>query len=388
MSPTPLRILIAGGGVAAAEAALALPALARDRVRVELLAPGDELVLKPEAVRSPFSGTPAPRIALDRLPVRRYASALAAVDADAHEVYTTDGGRIGYDRLIVATGARSVDAVPGATLFRGPLSAGKVEGALRAARARALFVAPPGCGWPLPIYELALLARHEVAPLREIAIVSPEARPLDVFGRIASDALARLLYRAGIEFLPNTVAVEALDDVLATEDGRMISADAVIAMPSLRGPSIDGLPQDPNGFLTVDEHCRVTGVADVLAAGDVTAGPIKQGGLATQQADAAAEWIAAEAGAAVTPHACRRVLRGVVLTGDTPLYLRRDLDDDEGLARPLRDVTRAVSRVQLWWPNGKIAGRYLTSFIAGGGEPGATLLDRPPRQSSRSKSVR
>ena len=67
---------------------------------------------------------------------------------------------------------------------------------------------------------------------------------------------------------------------------------------------------------------------DVFAAGDATDQPIKQGGLATQQADAAAELIAAEAGARVTPRPFRRVLRGVVLTGEAPLYLRRDLDDD------------------------------------------------------------
>src|SRR4051794_30113605 len=102
MSPTPLRILIAGGGVAAAEAALALYALARGRVTIDLLAPGDELVEKPQSVLSPFTGPPAPRVPLDKLPVRRHASALAAVDADAHEVRTTDGGRLGYDRLIVA----------------------------------------------------------------------------------------------------------------------------------------------------------------------------------------------------------------------------------------------------------------------------------------------
>ena len=66
----------------------------------------------------------------------------------------------------------------------------------------------------------------------------------------------------------------------------------------------------------------------MFAAGDVTIGPVKQGGLATQQADAVAEAIATEAGAAVTPRPCRRVLRGVVLTGEAPLYLRRDLDDD------------------------------------------------------------
>ena len=95
-----------------------------------------------------------------------------------------------------------------------------------------------------------------------------------------------------------------------------------------------------HGFIEIDEHARVRGVPDVFAAGDATTEPIKQGGLATQQADAAAEQIAAEAGAPVAPRPFRRVLRGVVLTGEAPLYLRRDLDDDRRsparCAAPLR----------------------------------------------------
>ena len=78
---------------------------------------------------------------LRELGIVRHRGALAAVDVQGHAVRTTDGGRLGYDRLIVATGARSVDGVPGATTFRGPLSAGVVEGALRGARERVLFIA-------------------------------------------------------------------------------------------------------------------------------------------------------------------------------------------------------------------------------------------------------
>jgi sulfide:quinone oxidoreductase len=96
----------------------------------------------------------------------------------------------------------------------------------------------------------------------------------------------------------------------------------VIALARLQGPRIAGLPADADGFIPVDPHGRVTGARDVFAAGDATAGPIKQGGLAAQQADAAAETIAAEAGAPVAPRPCRRVLRAVVLTGEAPLYLR------------------------------------------------------------------
>ena len=143
--------------------------LARDRVTIDLLAPAGDFVQRQSSVLSPFSGEAAPRVPLDRLPeigVTRHRGSLAAVDGPAHEVRTTDGGHFGYDRLIVAPGARAVEGVPGATTFRGPISAGAVEAALRAARERALFVLPPDFGWPLPIYELALLAASELQTAR------------------------------------------------------------------------------------------------------------------------------------------------------------------------------------------------------------------------------
>ena len=49
-----MRVLIAGGGVAALEAALALRALAEDRVSVEMLAPEPQFWYRPLAVAEPF----------------------------------------------------------------------------------------------------------------------------------------------------------------------------------------------------------------------------------------------------------------------------------------------------------------------------------------------
>jgi sulfide:quinone oxidoreductase len=146
--------------------------------------------------------------------------------------------------------------------------------------------------------------------------------------------------------------------------GRLIPAGAVIALPRLEGPAIPGLPADGEGFLEIDEHARVDDLLDVFAAGDATAGPVKQGGLAAQQADAAAETIAAEAGAPVRPRPYRPVLRGLLLTGDAPLYMRKDLQTATTLARPLRTSPPQTSRAPLWWPSEKIVGRYLTSFLA------------------------
>jgi sulfide:quinone oxidoreductase len=374
-----MRVLVTGAGVAGLEAVLALHALAGDRVTISLLAPTSDFVQRQSSVLAPFSGEDPPHVPLEQLPVHWHRGALAAVDTEAHTVTTSDGGELGYDRLIVAPGARAIDGVPGAVTFRGPISAGAVENVLRRSHDRALFVLPADTGWPLPVYELALLTAHEFPNVPEIAVVSPEPRPLDIFGPVASDALARLLDRARIAFIGDTRAAEVLGGALVTDTGRLIGADAIIALPRVVGPGIPGLPCDPDGFLEIDAHARVVGVPDVFAAGDATAGPVKQGGLATQQADAAAEAIAADAGAPVDPRPYRRILRGVVLTGEEPLFLRRDLDDEHALARPLRGAPPGVSRVQLWWPSGKIAGRYLTGFLAAGGTPGERLTDRPKR---------
>jgi sulfide:quinone oxidoreductase len=337
--PSPLRVLVAGGGVAALEASLALQALAGDRVRVETLAPSDELVERPWSVLTPFTGTPAPRANIKRdSPSLEnsvwHRGALAAVDVAAQTVTTTDGGTLGYDRLIVAPGARRVEGVPGAVTFRGAVNAGAVEAALRGAPERVLFVAPPGCGWPLPVYELALLAAREYD--LDVTVVSYEPRPLDEFGVTAADAVARVLDRAGVEFLPSVEAVAVVEHALVCADGRMLGADAIVALPVLRGPAIAGLPTDPDGFIVVDGDGRVPGAPNVFAAGDATTVPIKQGGLAAQQADTIAGQIATELGA--PPRRARRVLRAVLLTDEAPLYLRRDLDDDRTLVRRLRSV--------------------------------------------------
>jgi sulfide:quinone oxidoreductase len=97
----------------------------------------------------------------------------------------------------------------------------------------------------------------------------------------------------------------------------------------------------------------------------VTNGAIKQGGLAAQQADAAAAAIAAEAGAPVDPAPATRVLRAQLVTAGRPLWLR---------GWPGTDSPGHVSSTPLWQPAGKLAGRFLAGFIATG-EPDRELED-------------
>jgi CBS domain-containing protein len=83
---------------------------------------------------------------------------------------------------------------------------------------------------------------------------------------------------------------------------------------------------------------------------------VKQGGIAAQQAVAAAEAIAVLAGASLVPHPFRPILRGLLLTGSEPQYLRRDLS---GGGEP-----DWAGSAPIWWPPTKIVGRRLAPFLA------------------------
>lgn len=146
-------------------------------------------------------------------------------------------------------------------------------------------------------------------------------------------------------------AVQATERGFVVEPGGRALSGRVVALPRAVGPAVDGLANDVRGFIQVDAHGEVFGTANVWAAGDAIAFPVKQGGLAAQQAVAAAQAITARAGAEVQPAPFRPVLRGVLLTGRGQAWLRRA---DEGEAQ----------RRALFWPPTKIAGRYLSPYLA------------------------
>ena len=360
-------MLIAGGGAAALEAVLALEALAGARVRMELLTPADEFVFRPLLVGEPFDRTEARHVPLRELlagrPVRHVEDGLAAVDAAARRVRTTSGAGRSYDALLVASGARTAEAVPGALTFDGPGAVSAYRELLSdldwARVKRVVFTLAPGAGWSIPLYELALLTAAHLSDrgmAHHLEIVTPEPTPLAAFGAQASQYVADLLERSNIAVRSGVAPRAVTDGALLLADGGSVPADRVVALPRSVGTRIPGLPADAEGFVPVDEHGRVEGLEHVYAAGDVTAWPQKQGGLASQQADAAAETIAAWAGAPVQPAPFRPVLRGLLLTDDRPVFLR-----GQDVGSPEETSTATTS--PLWWPAGKIAGRHLTAYL-------------------------
>ncbi|MDQ3725897.1 MAG: FAD-dependent oxidoreductase [Actinomycetota bacterium] len=368
----PCKVLIVGGGVGALESALALRDLAGDRVEVEICAGRADFVYRPFAVGEPYGASRVLRYDLKRLAERcgvgfRLEN-VASVDTAIRCATGHDGTELPYDYLIVAPGSRLLWSVPGTTTFWGVAEEPEIQEIvqrLREGRLRHLvFTLPGGNGWSLPAYELALLAATELSKAAlfrtRLTIVTPEAAPLEIFGRRASEEVAEILRRSGVEVVTGAHPVKYERGALEVLSGEKIAADAAISLPRLEGRRIEGLPYDPSGFIPVDEHSRVRGLADVFAVGDVTDFPVKQGGIATQQADAAAEAIAAELGCEVEARPLEPVLRGVLWTGVKPRYLFGWFGDG--------DEETSVASERPPWPidnPSKLIGRYLTPFLSG-----------------------
>lgn len=362
------HVVIAGGGVAALEAVLALRSRAGERVALTLVAPQAEFTYRPLSVREPFAlgsalSVPLSRVARD-FGVELVGDALESVDVDRHEARLANGETLGYDALLVAIGARRAPAFEHVVTFRGQEDSESVHGLIQDLEGgyvrRVAFVVPAATSWPLPIYELALMAAERAYDMNldvELTVVSPEPSPLRIFGAQASDDVAALLDAAGVAFEGSTSAdVPGLGTVVLHPHGRVLECDRVVALARVLPIHVDGLPRDRDGFIPADRHGRAQGATDVYAAGDGISFPVKQGGLACQQADAAADSIARWAGASLEPQPFQPVLRGQLLTGKRPWFMEKDISGTAGDAFDSRAET-------LWWPPGKIAGEYIEPYL-------------------------
>ncbi len=369
MTTTPFRVLIAGGGVAGIEALLMLRELAGERCELTIADAQPDFVYRPLAVAEPFA-----RDQVRRYPIAQIAAdagatlvpdRVVAIDDDERVALTEGGRRLRYDAVLLATGAASVRAYDHALNWDEKSGTERLGGLLRDIEQgyvhRLAFVVPSGPGWPLPAYELALLTAHQAKAMGmspQITLVTSEVAPLALFGPAASNAVADELRKAGVGFHGCTYAdVEKghAATIVLHPGMRRIDVDRVVAMPRLVGRAPEGVPTDRDGFVAVDAHGRVAGLTHAWAAGDGIAFPVKFGGLAAQQADAAAEAIAAVAGVDITPEPLRPVLRGQILLGHGTRFMHHVAGgEDKG----------TVADHTLWWPPGKVAGRLLAPYLA------------------------
>jgi sulfide:quinone oxidoreductase len=365
----PLNVLIVGGGVAALEAMLALRHLAEARVDLTLLCPESDFRIRPVSVAVPFGRGEVHSVPIADLTTavgaRLVRAVLREVDATRRQVLTDAGDVIAYDALIVACGARRQPVLKGSLTFTGEEDVGAVKELLQQLSngtvSRVVFALPQGASWALPLYELALLTATYVSEQRlagvSLALVTPEQRPLDQFGGDVSIAVAQLLHERHINVHTSTRPIGVYDDGLIVAPPGRLLADRVVSVPQAFGTPIAGIPHNHAGFIATDELGRVRELEAVYAIGDITTFPIKQGGIAAQQADLVAQVLAKQAGAPLDdPAPLRPVLRGLLLTGDASRYL-------VAVTGPSHGDTASVSTEPLWSPEGKIAAQHLSRYL-------------------------
>ena len=363
-----LRVVIVGGGVAALEAAIALQRLAPEQTTTTVVAPNEEFVVRPLTVREPFAYASARRYPLAE--IVRDAGAellvdeLAWVEPASHAVHTKADRVLEYDALVLALGARAVPRYEHAITIDDRHLDAALHGLIQDIEGgyvdSVAFVAPGRMAWPLPLYELALMTAGRAYDMNvelTTTVITPEDRPLAIFGAIASDAVAQRLERARIKTITSAYAeIPHSGEVVISPGGRELRVNRVVALPELYGPAVRGVPLGEHGFIRVDPYGRVRDLEGVYAAGDAIDFPIKHGGVGSQQADVVAQSIAALAGASVTPEPFNPVIHGMLLTDAEPLYLTAKLTGGQGFSSEISDTAD-------WEPPSKIASKYLAPYL-------------------------
>jgi sulfide:quinone oxidoreductase len=366
--PEKLRVIIAGGGVTALETAFALRELAPDHTDVTVIAPNTEFVYRPMIVREPFAYGSAQRYPL--APIIHDAGAkllsdkLAWIEPGGQVLHTKAGEEISYDALVLALGAKAVPLYRHAITIDDRCLDETLRGLIQDIESGYIsslaFVAPGRMPWQLPLYEIALMTAGRAYDMNmdlQVTIVSPEDAPLAIFGSGASDGVSKLLERAKIKTLNSAYAeIPNAGEVVINPGDRRLYVDRVVALPELYGSPVRGIPLGENGFIRVNQYGQVPDVGPIYAAGDATTFAIKHGGLGSQQADAAAESIAALAGAPVTPEPFNPVIHGMLLTDSKPVYLTAHIAGGQGFKSEITDTPT-------WSPPAKIAAKYLAPYL-------------------------
>ncbi|HLR95367.1 MAG TPA: FAD-dependent oxidoreductase, partial [Jiangellaceae bacterium] len=274
--------VIAGGGLAGAKAAEALREQGFDGSLTIL---GDETHLpyeRPPLSKEYLAGTAS----RDSLDVHnsdwyrehdvdlRLGTAAEAIDATAHEVVLSGGTRIGYDKLLLATGSRARHlSIPGITA-REVFTLRTVEDSDRIDEAltNSSHVAIIGGGWIG--MEVAANARGRGA---EVTVIEAAQYPLgSALGPELAQVFVDLHQQQGVTLHPSATVSEITADEAGTAtgvrlaDGTWVPANVVVvavgAQPNLELAESAGL--DINGGVLVDESLQ-SGDPDICAAGDI-----------------------------------------------------------------------------------------------------------------------
>jgi 3-phenylpropionate/trans-cinnamate dioxygenase ferredoxin reductase component len=264
-----MELLIVGGGLAAQRCIETLRAAGDDRpvtvVCEEPVRPYDRPPLSKEGLLGAIDPSFRPEGWYREHGVElRLGAAARKLDPARRRVTLDDGERLGYDALLIATGARArtLPGVPRAQLLRTRFDGERLREALEG-------------GGPLAVVGAGLIGLEAAAAARalgvEVTVVEAAPRPLaGVLGPRAGAWLTALHRAEGVVLRTGVTVGRDLGGALELSDGTRIEAEHVLAGVGV-APAAGWLAGSGLGLgaVAVDESGR-TALPGVYAAGDVT----------------------------------------------------------------------------------------------------------------------
>ena len=189
------------------------------------------------SIREPFAYVAAARHPLkqiaDDIGAQLVTDSFAWPDADARIAHTESGEVLHYDALILCLGARIQARYEHAiTLDDGridELAHGLIQDIEGGYIRKLAFVSPPRMTWPLPLYELALMSAKRAFDMNvelTIMLLTPEDKPLQIFGAGASRGVSELLTKNRVELIASaSCEVPEPGRVVITPNRRKLAAE-------------------------------------------------------------------------------------------------------------------------------------------------------------------
>lgn len=232
----------------------------------------------------------------DSVPIRPSAAALAwvrqvtgtvnTIDPGARTVALGDGTKLGFDALVIATGARNaIDKVPGlleavqrgnAVHYYSVEAASQAHQALREFTGGSLVFLITSQPYRCPVapYEGSMLAADLLRDngsrsCTSISVFSPERHPMPSAGPFAGPELVELLNSNGIAFFGEHVLDHIDSDAknIHFQHGAVVPFDLLVFIP----PHEPAVTIDGQGWINVDGSTMQTRFPGIFAIGDTTA---------------------------------------------------------------------------------------------------------------------
>lgn len=312
------RVVVLGGGFAGLESLFYLKMKLGERADLKLVTEQSKFLFKPNTIYIPFGQAPE-KFEVDLVkPLRKQSielvtSSVQDINPD-QRVVTTSDGEIGYDYLVVATGAKMrSQEIPG--LFEHAITVWTVDDMFRLReriewakeraagnnRTRFLFLVPPNNRCSGPLYEMVMmldthLRQSGCRECVDLVYATKEEAYIEAFGPRLNTVVTEEFRTRHIEGHTGYIVTGIEPGKVSFQNGQQLTYDVLVSFPPyIASGAFQQLPIDDRGFIQVEpESRRVVGHDRVFAAGDAANFPIKQAFLALLQGDAVGDHITAE----------------------------------------------------------------------------------------------